>query len=218
VDGEGEGEGGVEERAFRVVKQEVGAGIGVLLIRVLLAGGGGDVRNGTSGTGMESRSAGSGTGLTEEQGERNVDRALVVVGDMIRSERVSTVREGVEVLAMLVSGIGSSSSSSFSISSSRPQGWTWTPPHALYDGTLLLPGGLGTLLQGEYGSAFGSGFGSGDVKQLTEREIGRCWEVLIRVWGEGVDMFLTGGGVVVEMEKELRKVVCVSVRFLFLFS
>jgi len=215
VDGEGEGEGGVEERAFRVVKQEVGAGIGVLLIRVLLAGGGGDVRNGTSGTGMESGSAGSGTGLTEEQGERNVGRALVVVGDMIRSGRVSTVREGVEVLARLVSGIGSSS---FSISASRPQGWTWTPPRALYDGTLLLPGGLGTLLQGEYGSAFGSGFGSGDVKQLTEREIGRCWEVLIHVWGEGVDMFLKGGGVVVEMEKELRKVVCVSVRFLFLFS
>jgi hypothetical protein len=204
----------VEERAFRVVKQELGAGIGVLLVNVLLSGCG-------IGTAMETASGSAVGGPRSTERRVGVGRVVVVVGDMIRSERKSTAKEGVEILGRLVSGIGSSisispsTSTATAISSSRPQ--PWTPPCALCDGTLLTRG-LGALLQGEqhhnsaFGSDFGLGFGSGseDVRQLTEAEIGTWWEVLIRIWGEGVERFLLWVGDEREREREGRKVVCVS--------
>jgi hypothetical protein len=215
--GVGEEEGGeldadVEERAFRVVNQELGAGIGVLLVNVLLSGCG-------VGTGMEAASGSAVGGPRSTERSVGVGRTLTIVGDMIRSERKSTAKEGVQVLGRLVSGIGSSisispsTSTAITISSSRLQ--PWTSPRALYDGTLLTRG-LGALEQhhnGASGSSFGLGSRSEDVRQLTEAEIGTWWEVLIRVWGEGVDRFLVWVGDEREREREGRMVVCVSLIF-----
>jgi hypothetical protein len=193
----------VEESAFRVVKQELRDGIGVLLVGVLLNGWNRDHDHVPSSTSVSVGEGGSRSkesdkrSQEEEQRDRRVERALVVVQDMIKSERGSTTREGIELLMRLVSGIGSSTVATTA---------SYTAPRrvlldASFDGT--------SLTFGPGGDEGVAGFTSEDVRQLTEGEVGRWWEVLMRVWEEGVERFLMVD-VDTEEDRENGKIVYVS--------
>ncbi|KAF7980499.1 hypothetical protein HWV62_38002 [Athelia sp. TMB] len=84
--------GDVERRAFEVVKQELGGGIGKTLVSTLLA------------QGLDSPE-----GLLRYKKEEDdvVTMALEVVASMVSSESKATAKEGVELLVHLLSGVGS---------------------------------------------------------------------------------------------------------------
>ncbi|KAF7985574.1 hypothetical protein HWV62_3851 [Athelia sp. TMB] len=84
--------GDVERRAFEVVKQELGGGIGKTLVSTLLA------------QGLDSVE-----GLLRYKKEEAdvVTMALEVVASMVSSESKATAKEGVELLVHLLSGVGS---------------------------------------------------------------------------------------------------------------
>lgn len=213
-DGSDEGENDVEERVFRVVKQELGGGIGILLVGVLLNGCDGDEQEACCdgspmlGPRSSTRSVFSGTGSgsgprsasESREGERHVERALVVVGDMIRNERQSTAKDGIELLMRLVSGIGSSTSPS----TNAIQPWT---VHSALPHVTTLDVGLSNP------DGHGGGFGSEDVRQLTEKEVERWCEMLIHVWVGGVERFLREDVRVLEGREAVR----VSSDFIFPF-
>lgn len=184
---EGAGGGDVQERAFRVVKQELGGGLGAALFRALL----------NSGSDSE----------TDEQAqiriEADVSRALVVLGDMIHHPRRSVMRAGVGLLRGVLGGIGNSSSLSISYTPTHPLAMPIM--HALFDGTALR-GGLSVL--GDEGGGGGATNEEMGVRLLTEGEVGRWWEALMGVWREGVGRYLSEAS---DPEDVDRKTLCVSI-------
>jgi hypothetical protein len=187
------------EKAFRVVKQELGSGIGGSLVTVLL--------HRHVNIPHAHASTLSVNNNDSEARSVAVKRVLTVVNEMICCELKSTTRDGVGVLARLVSGIGSSTSSSVPAS-----------PHS----PLVFEG---TSLNLEDTNAFASASTSESVdggermSQLTEGEIGRWWDVLVLVWCEGVGRYLSESGEdheggENEMEVAERKAVCVSSLFI----
>lgn len=169
----------MEERVFKVVKQELRGGNGEILVATLVNSRSRGASPTGSGSGVK-----FGTGIENvdvDSEQRQVTRALVVIEDMIQSERKSIVKIAVEILARLLSGIGSSTSLSY-------QAQLWVPhrtlPHALFDGTSLTDGLLTALDKCD------NAFNYESVRQLTEEEVGRCWDMLVSIWQKGVEKYL----------------------------
>lgn len=178
----------MEERAFKVVKQELGGGIGELLIRALLQNGG------------EAEEVHSGSGLRSQALVGNlpsIRRALAVLSDMIQNSRKSVAKEGLELLSKLVNGIGDSVS--------LPQPRRWSLSHAL---PRVLFTGLSLSTNLNVDSKPEDMFSIKNLRQLTEEEIECEWDTIMRSWVIGVRRFLVEEEL--EGEPEMRKEVSVS--------
>lgn len=206
----------VEERVFKVVKQELRGGNGELLVATLVNASSNssrsdDAQSGSAGSAIKCgvRALASGSGsvdvvISERRG--CIARALVVIGDMTRSGRKSTVKVAVEILTRLVSGIGSSTATTITSPSSHLQSWIPNHrilPHALFDG-ISLTEGLSTAL-----GRCESVFKVEDVRQLAEEEVTRCWEALVELWEMCVEIYFGDGGMSEEERMEM------GVSFLF---
>ncbi|KII86624.1 hypothetical protein PLICRDRAFT_177378 [Plicaturopsis crispa FD-325 SS-3] len=132
----GENANNIREKAFLVVKQEVSGGIGVALVAIILGVGGDDC----------------------------VEKALVVVGDMVRHAQDDIHRAGLALLCRLVTLA--------SPQSPRSQGVKWDLnriiPRALLDGRVL----NGVKIDEQYVS-------TADVRALDDDEIKGHWEALV---------------------------------------
>ncbi|KAH7919238.1 hypothetical protein BV22DRAFT_1075479 [Leucogyrophana mollusca] len=149
----------VRDSAFLVIKQELNASLGIVLVATLI------------GPAECSASPASECHAARD----NVSKALTVLDDMVRGSNAHTAQEGLFLLAKLTNGVGASSPPSNDIPA-------WNPdqalPSALFDGTMLnaewshLQAALRTIPSPSVR----------EVRQLSEAEIVQHHDMLSSIW------------------------------------
>lgn len=150
------------DAVFKTVVQEVKGGIGIALVTLLLGPGAG-----VGGDGMRT--------------ERDVERGLVVVKEIVCGNAYADPREGVVLLSRIVGAIGTPPC----VVGVLGREWKRNvdPSRGLFDGT------VGRAGLGELGTALSSlgGVDVQRVRQLEEDELVEHWDGLVDIWIEGVE-------------------------------